>query len=143
VARIALVGIRDEPGRAFTIFSLLARKKISVDIILQSIGRHNTKDISFTVNDVDLEETIKVLNEARDLIGFDHLSHDENIAKLSIVGAGMATNPGVASMMFEALYDAGVNIHMISTSEIKISVLIDAKDAEKGANYVHDRCIAI
>ncbi len=139
VARISLVSISDEPGRAFMIFSILAKAKISVDIILQSIGRSNTKDISFTVNKTDLKESLAILEKNKDIIGFDHISYDDKIAKLSVVGAGMATNPGIAASMFEALFDGGVNIQMISTSEIKISVLIDEKDAEKGANFVHDK----
>lgn len=141
VARVSIVGLKDVPGKAFNIFSALAKKKISVDIILQSIGREATKDISFTVSKTDLQETIETLEENKSRIDFDHISHNEDIAKLSIVGAGMATNPGVASLMFEALSDVSVNIDMISTSEIKISVLIDAKDTERAANAVHDKFI--
>lgn len=139
VARISIVGIKDEPGRAFRIFSLLAKHKISVDIILQSIGRQKTKDISFTVAKSDLKEALEVIESNKDLLGYDHVSSDDSVAKLSVVGAGMATNPGVAAIMFEALYDAAVNINMISTSEIKISVLIDEKDADRAANSVHDK----
>ncbi len=139
VARISVVGVKDEPGTAFKLFSLLAKKKVSVDIILQSIGRHKTKDITFTVSKADLDECVKILEENKDLISYDHFSFDSNIAKLSVVGAGMATNPGVAAILFEALYDGGVNIQMISTSEIKISVLIDIKDAENAANMVHEK----
>ncbi|MCL2664618.1 MAG: aspartate kinase [Defluviitaleaceae bacterium] len=139
IARIALVGLIDRPGIAYQIFALLAKEKISVDIILQSIGREETKDISFTVAKNDLEKTLEALEAGRDKIGFGSISHDDNIAKLSVVGAGMASNPGVAAKMFEALYDCGVNISMISTSEIKISVLIDAKDADRAANAVHDK----
>jgi aspartate kinase len=139
VARVSVVGITDKPGMAYKIFSLLAREKVSVDIILQSIGRNNTKDITFTVSKSDLLPTIRILQANQASIGYDMLSNDENIAKLSAVGAGMATNFGVASTMFEALYDCGVNINMISTSEIKISVLIDAAQAEKAANAVHDK----
>ncbi len=139
VARISIVGISDEPGMAFKIFSMLAKDGISVDIILQSIGRNKTKDISFTVAKSDLRQTVALLEKNRDSIVYDELSQDDNIAKLSVVGAGMSSNPGVACKMFEALFDAGVNISMISTSEIKISVLIDLKDAEKAANHVHDK----
>ena len=139
VSRIAVISLKDEPGVAFKIFSLLAKAKISVDIILQSIGRQNTKDITFTVNRADLNEAVKALEANKDMLCFDHISHSSEIAKLSVVGAGMATNPGVAAMMFEALYDAGVNIQMISTSEIKISVLVDVSDAEIGARAVHEK----
>ncbi len=141
VARISIVGIKDEPGMAFKIFSILAKKNISVDIILQSIGRENTKDISFTVTKLDLNESIAVLEAHKDTIGYDHISSDDRVAKLSVVGAGMATNPGCAATMFEALFDAGINIQMISTSEIKISVLVDVNVVDQAANYVHDRFI--
>ena len=115
---------------------------ISVDIILQSTGRNGTKDISFTVAKTDLASALELISNSKALLGYDAVHHDENIAKLSVVGAGMASNPGVASTMFEALYDVGVNIKMISTSEIKISVLIDLKDAERAAESVHDRFMA-
>ena len=141
VARISIVGLEDRPGVAYHIFSILAKKKISVDIILQSIGRNSTKDISFTVPHHDLKQALELLETQRDTIGFDMISYDENISKLSVVGAGMASNPGVASMMFEALYDSGINISMISTSEIKISVLIDRKYRDKALNAVHDRFV--
>ena len=141
IARISIVGIEDRPGMAYQIFSLLAKKKISVDIILQSIGRNATNDISFTIDKENLQSSMEVLEANKDSIGYDMLSYDDNIAKLSIVGAGMASNPGVASMMFEALYDCGVNINMISTSEIKISVLIEKKNIEKAMISVHDKFI--
>ena len=139
VSRISLVGVKDRPGIAFEVFSLMAKEKISVDIILQSIGRDDTKDISFTVAKNDLEETIKVLEENQERLTAQKIVHDDQIAKLSVVGAGMATNPGVAALFFEALYDANVNISMISTSEIKISVLIDENDVDTAMNYVHDK----
>jgi aspartate kinase len=139
VASISVIGIKNEPGMAFKLFSLLAKEKIIVDIILQSIGRDKTKDISFTVALSDLEDTLALLNENHPLLGFERLAHDDRIVKLSVVGAGMASHPGVASMLFEALYNAGINIMMISTSEIKISVLIDERDADAAANFVHDR----
>ncbi len=139
VARISLVGVKDEPGIAFKVFQLLAKNKISVDIILQSIGRDGTKDISFTVADTDLQEAIKVLEENRDRVTMKELLSNDKVAKLSIVGSGMATNPGVAASMFEALYDANININMISTSEIKVSVLIDEKDLERAMVAVHDK----
>lgn len=139
ISRISLVAVQDVPGNAFKVFSLLAKHKISVDIILQSIGRNKTKDISFTVAQADLAEALAVLEENKDRIGYEQLLHDDRVAKLSVVGAGMATNPGVASLFFEALYDVGVNIDMISTSEIKISVLVDENDAERGAKAIHDK----
>ena len=139
IARLALVGLEDEPGIAFRIFSLLAKGKINVDIILQSIGREDKKDISFTVTKSDMEAAKKILEENREYIGFDHIDVNENIAKVSIVGAGMINNPGVAAGMFEALYSAGINIHMISTSEIKVSVLVDLDDADRAVQVTHDK----
>ena len=138
VARIAVIGLPDTPGIAFKIFSLLASRKINVDIILQSIGRHNTKDISFTVPLADKDTAIALLQEKFDILGAERLEAEDDIVKVSIVGAGMQSNPGVAAKMFEALYDANINIQMISTSEIKISVLISRKDAERAVIAVHD-----
>ena len=139
VARFALVGLEDTPGIAYKIFSLLARNGVNVDLILQSIGRDNTKDISFTLKKNDMEQARKLLEENRDAIRFNHIDVDENIAKVSIVGAGMVNNPGVAATMFEALYSAGININMISTSEIKVSVLVDIEDADRAVQAVHNR----
>ncbi|MEG0755194.1 MAG: aspartate kinase [Oscillospiraceae bacterium] len=139
VARIALVGLEDEPGIAFKIFSLLGKHKINVGIILQSIGRDNTKDISFTVTRGAVEEAKALLLERQEYIKFKHLDISEHIAKVSIVGAGMINNPGVASKMFEALYNEGINISMIATSEIKISVLMDEADAERAVQVIHDK----
>lgn len=139
VARIALVGLKDQPGIAFKIFSLLARKNINVDIILQSIGRDNSKDISFTVARPDAQAAREVMEENRDSIGFSSVEVSEQVAKVSIVGAGMANNAGVACKMFEALYSAGININMISTSEIKVSVLVNESDADRAVQAIHDR----
>ena len=139
VARIALVNIDDRPGKAFQIFSILAKKKINVDIILQSIGRDGSKDISFTVGADDLENALNIINENNAIIGAEKVIHDENVSKVSVVGAGMTSNPGVAATMFEALYDAGINIQMISTSEIRVSVLIDRKDAENAVRAIHSK----
>ena len=139
VARLAVVGLADQPGIAFKIFSLLAKENVNVDIILQSIGRHNTQDISFTVGKPDMERTKKLLEDHVELLGFDHIDVSDRIAKISIVGAGMVHNPGVAAKMFEALYNAGININMISTSEIKVSVLVDLADADRAVQVIHDR----
>ncbi len=139
VARISLCNIEDAPGKAFQVFSLLAKNKISVDIILQSIGRDNKKDISFTVDLDALDGALKVLEENNGVIGAEKIVHYDNVSKVSIVGAGMVSNPGVAATMFEALYNAGINIQMISTSEIKISVLIEQEYAEKAVKAIHDK----
>jgi aspartate kinase len=137
VARLALVGLRNEPGIAFKIFSLLARHKVNVDIILQSIGREEQKDISFTVAKSDLELAKRVLDENKENIGFDTIEVSDQVAKVSIVGAGMINTPGIAARMFEALYSAGININMISTSEIKVSVLVDLADADRAVQVIH------
>ncbi len=139
IARIALVNINDTPGKAFQIFSILAKKKVNVDVILQSIGRDGSKDISFTVSKDDLETALNIINENNSIIGAEKVIHDDNVSKVSVVGAGMTSNPGVAATMFEALYDAGINIQMISTSEIRVSVLIDRKDAENAVRAIHNK----
>ncbi|MEG2203788.1 MAG: aspartate kinase [Oscillospiraceae bacterium] len=138
VARISLTELKDQPGIAFKVFSLLSSKKINVDIILQSIGRDDTKDITFTVAKDNADAAIELLNQNKELIGIHEIICDKQIAKVSIVGAGMESNPGIASKMFEALSSANVNIQMISTSEIKISVLIDIRDAQRAVSAIHD-----
>ena len=139
IARLALVGLEDTPGIAYKIFSLLAKNNVNVDIILQSIGRSETKDISFTVAKKDMELARQMLEQNRDRIHFDRIDVSDNIAKVSIVGAGMINNPGVAAAMFEALFNAGININMISTSEIKVSVLVHISDADRAVRVIHDR----
>lgn len=139
VARISIIGVPDRPGLAFKIFSKLSAKNINVDIILQSVGRNGTKDISFTIARNNLQEAIDLLNPYVELIGASSVVYDENVAKVSIVGAGMESHPGVASRMFEALFAANINIQMIATSEIKISVLVDLSEADRAAQVIHDR----
>ncbi len=139
IARIALVGLQDTPGIAFKIFSMLAKQRVNVDIILQSIGRNETKDISFTVAKTDMALARKLLEDNREALGFEELDVTDGIAKVSIVGAGMINNPGVAATMFEALFGAGINISMISTSEIKVSVLVDVKDADRAVQVIHNK----
>ncbi len=139
VARISICNIEDKPGMAFKVFSLLASKSINVDIILQSIGREGKKDISFTVNEANLDKAVDVLNENKERLCFEEIKTSADVSKVSIVGSGMVNNPGVACTMFEALYDANINIHMISTSEIKVSVLINKKNADKAMNVIHEK----
>ena len=136
--RIAVIGLKDSPGVAFKLFDTLAKKNINVDMILQSIGRAGTKDISFTVDKNDLDDAMGVLEANQSRIGYVELHAEKNIAKLSIVGAGMMSNPGVAAKMFESLYNEGVNINMIATSEIRVTVLINEKDGVRAMNAVHD-----
>ncbi len=142
VARISVVGVPDQPGIAFKLFSLLGKNKINVDIILQSIGRDNTKDISFTVSRAHKEQALALLRDYADTVDAKDILCDDNISKVSVVGAGMQTHAGVAAKMFEALMDANINIQMISTSEIKISVLIDKKDSDKAVAAIHDAFIS-
>ncbi|MBQ7543026.1 MAG: aspartate kinase [Clostridia bacterium] len=136
VARFSIVGVPDVPGIAYKIFNKLAAKNIVVDIILQSIGRDGTKDITFTVSRDNTDETCELLNNY-DLLKDSVVSCDTDVAKISVVGAGMESHPGCAATMFEALYGVDINIQMIATSEIKISVLIDSKDADRAVNAVH------
>lgn len=140
VALVSVLGVKDNPGVAFNIFSKLSQKNINVDIILQSFGRDNTKDIVFTVSKDNGPVAVSLLEES------SHLQEakivcDTNVAKVSIVGAGMESHPGTATKMFEALYERDINIKMISTSEIKISVIIDADDADRAVSAVHNAFI--
>ena len=137
-ARISVIGVEDRPGVAFRIFDVLAKKGINVDIILQSVGRDGTKDISFTVASSDMEAAIAILEENKERLTIKDIVWDEHVAKLSVVGAGMMSNPGVAAKMFESLYNSRININMIATSEIRITVLVDEKDIDKAMNAVHD-----
>ena len=139
VARISIVGIDNTPGKAFRVFSLLAKANVNVDVILQSIGRNDTKDISFTVTEKQLDDAVAVIKENLEVIGAESVEFNKDISKVSIVGAGMISAPGVAAKMFEALYEAHININMISTSETKVSVLIDQKDAENAVRAIHDK----
>ncbi|HHU71027.1 MAG TPA: aspartate kinase [Clostridiales bacterium] len=139
-ARIAVIGLEDQPGVAFKLFNHLSRHDVNVDIILQSVGRDGTKDISFTVNDEDLETAVETIERHRQgSLKCEKVDVEKDVAKVSIVGAGMMSHVGVAAKMFEALYDVGVNIKMISTSEIRVTVLIDDKDLDRAMNAVHDK----
>ncbi|MBQ8575673.1 MAG: aspartate kinase [Clostridia bacterium] len=136
-SRISISGLNDVPGVAFKIFASLAAKNINVDIILQSVGRDGTKDIAFTVSEAHADDAVMAINSLP-FIGDAKVVRDDTIAKISVVGAGMETHPGTASTMFEALFNQDINIQMISTSEIKISVLIDRKDADRAVAAVHE-----
>ena len=137
VARISVIGVPDKPGLAFRIFSKLAQKNINVDIILQSIGRNGTKDITFTVEKDKMDAAIELMQTYVENFGATSVVADDNVTKVSIVGSGMESHPGVASDMFEALFEANVNIQMIATSEIKISVLIDKEESAKAVAAIH------
>lgn len=139
VTRISIIEVPDRPGIAFKIFSALAANKVNVDIILQSVGRNGTKDISFTTSLANKEKALQISEEIKESIGAKEVNFNDNVSKVSIVGAGMLSNPGVAATMFEALGENNINIRMISTSEIKISVLIDQEFAKKAVNAIHDK----
>ncbi len=140
VARISIIGVPNVPGIAYKIFGKLAAKNVNVDIILQSVGRGDTKDITFTTTKAHMNDTVETL-KALDLLEGLEVVCDTNVAKVSVVGAGMESHPGIASKMFEALFESDINIQMIATSEIKISVLIDIADADKAVSAVHDAFI--
>ena len=139
IARVALTGIADEPGMAYRVFGLLAKNKINVDMILQSYGHGERKDIVFTLAEKDVPACTKLLEENKQSLGYENLDVSTDVSKVSIVGAGMLGNAGVAAKMFEALYQARINIRMISTSEIKISVLIDKDESERAVRAIHSR----
>lgn len=139
VARVSVVGVPDSPGIAFKLFSRVAKAHVNVDIILQSVGRDGTKDITFTVAETQAQEAVDALKEYCDMVGAKSLTVDTDVAKISIVGAGMETHEGVAAGMFEALADSDVNIQMISTSEIKVSVLVARSDADRAVAAVHKK----
>lgn len=139
VAVIEFIDVRDIPGIAFKVFSLIANKKISVDMILQSTGRNGNRDISFTIAKGNVDAAVKALDELKPVLGFSEVSVNEDVAKISLVGTGMINNAGIAAGMFEALSNSDINIQMISSSEIKISVLIDKKDADRAIQAIHDQ----
>ena len=141
ISVISVMNVPDVPGMSFKLFGLLAQRKINVDVILQSTGRDGNKDVSFTVPSSDAETAVKVLQENKARFGGGDISVNNDCAKVSIVGAGMQSHSGVASSMFEALANNDINIHMISTSEIKISVIIDKKDTDLAVRAIHDMLV--
>ena len=110
-----------------------------VDIIVQSFGEHITKDIAFTVKMNDLQRTLDVLEENKEMLHAETILHSENLSKVSIIGVGIANKPGVAANMFEALYENNINMHMVTTSEIKISVLVDASESDLAVKAIHKK----
>ncbi len=136
--RVSVLGLEDRPGVAFKLFDLIAKKNINVDMILQSIGRDGTKDISFTVSSEDGQTAVDTINENLKYLRAKSVSFNDHVSKVSVVGAGMMSSPGVAAKMFECLYNSDININMISTSEIRVTVLIDEKDTERALQAAHD-----
>ncbi len=139
VARIALFDVPDQPGVAMTIFKVLAESKINVDMVIQGGMRSNRNDIAFTIERDELDKALPLVNDVVAKIGASGMSYGKDVAKVSIVGAGMQSNPGVAAAMFEALADADINIHMISTSEIKVSCIIDETEVDKAVLALHNK----
>ena len=136
--RISVIGLEDKPGIAFKLFDYIAKAGINVDMILQSIGRENKKDISFTVDENTADDAVRALEEHAKSLNAERIDVKKNVAKVSVVGAGMMSNPGVAAKMFECLFNAGINIRVISTSEIRVTVLIDENDCDRAVQAVHE-----
>ncbi len=139
ISRITIVGLENKIGKTYELFKILSKNLINVDIISQSFGEHITKDIAFTVKMNDLQKTLEVLEENKTILGIQEILHSENLAKVSIIGVGIANKPGVAATMFEALYENNINMHMITTSEIKISVLVNSNDADSAVKAIHKK----
>lgn len=139
ISRITLVGLDNKIGKTYQLFKILSRNLINVDVIVQSFGEHITKDIAFTVKMNDLKKTLEVLEENKKDLGIKDILHSENLSKVSIIGVGIANKPGVAADMFEALYENNINMHMISTSEIKISVLVNSTQADLAVKAIHKK----
>jgi len=129
ISRINVLGLDNKIGKTYELFKILADNNINVDIIVQSFGETTSKDITFTVNSIELDKTLKVLEENKSKLKFQDVTHNENLSKVSIIGVGIANKPGVAAKMFEALYEKNINMHMVTTSEIKISVLVNIEEA--------------
>ncbi|WP_447038321.1 aspartate kinase [Streptomyces sp. DSM 118878] len=138
-AKVTVVGVPDKPGEAASIFRAIADAEVNIDMVVQNVSAASTglTDISFTLPKAEGRKAIDALEKTRSAVGFDSLRYDDQIAKISLVGAGMKTNPGVTATFFEALSDSGVNIELISTSEIRISVVTRADDVNEAVRAVH------
>ena len=139
ISRITIIGLENKIGKTYEIFKLLAEKSINVDVIMQTLGENVAKDLAFTVKMSDLDKTLKVLEDNKENIKAREILHSENLSKVTIVGVGIANKPGVAADMFEALYEKNINIHMITTSEIKISILVNSSESELAVKAIHDK----
>lgn len=139
ISRITIVGLENKIGKTYELFKLLAKNSINVDVIVQSFGEYTTKDIAFTVKMNDLHHTLEVLEKNKELLNIEEILHSESLSKVSIVGVGISNKPGVASDMFEALYENNINMHMITTSEIKISVLVNSNDADLAVKSIYHK----
>ena len=139
ISRITVVGLENKIGRTYQLFKVLSENLINVDVIVQSFGEHITKDIAFTVKMNDLNKTLEILEENKDNLKIGQILHCENLSKVSVIGLGIANKPGIASDMFEALYENNINMHMVTTSEIKISVLVNSDEADMAVKAIHDK----
>lgn len=139
ISRITIVGLENKIGKTYELFKLLSKYSINVDVIVQSFGEHITKDIAFTVKMNDLQKTLEILEENKELLNAKEILHSENLSKVSIIGVGIANKPGVAADMFEALYEHNINMHMITTSEIKISVLVNANESDLAVQAIYNK----
>jgi aspartate kinase len=136
-AKVAIRGVADKPGVASRVFRPLAEANIIVDLIVQNVGVHGKTDMTFTVPKTDLPKALEIVKKVMDEVGAEKVETDEHIAKVSIVGVGMRSHAGVASRMFESLAKESINIQMISTSEIKVSVVIEEKYLELAVRALH------
>ena len=139
ISRITVIGLENKIGKTYEIFKLLAKSQVNVDVIMQTLGENVAKDIAFTVKMNDLDKTLKILEDNKDEINAQEILHSENLSKVSIVGVGIANRPGVAADMFEALYENNINMHMVTTSEIKISILVNSSESELAVKAIHDK----
>lgn len=139
ISRITIVGLENKIGKTYKLFKLLSENQINIDIISQSFGEYTTKDIAFTVKMNDLQKTLEVLNANKEILGVNDILHSENLSKVSIIGVGIANKPGVAADMFEALYENNINMHMVTTSEIKISVLVNSNESDLSVRAIHKK----
>jgi len=141
ISRVTLIGVDNKLGATYKLFNLLAKNEINTDIIIQSYGEHTVRNISFSIKSSDLDKTLKMLDDNIEELTAKEIVHSDDLAKISLVGVGMANTPGVAAKMFEALYENDINMHMISTSEIKISVLVSQNKAERAMKAIHEKFI--
>lgn len=139
ISRITIVGLDNKIGKTYKVFKMLAENDINVDIIMQTLGENVVKDLAFTVKMSDLDKTLSILESNKEELKAKQILHSENLSKVSIVGVGIANKPGVASDMFEALYENNINMHMVTTSEIKISILVDSNQSELAVKAIHDK----
>lgn len=139
IAKIAVSGMKDNPESTFKLLNLMAKNGVNIDVMIQSLEKDGTKTLTFTVARPDMMMTLDLLKKYSDVIGNANVSCEEDVAKVSVVGAGVSSNPGVAAKMFEALSNAGINTDMVTTSEIRITAVIKESEAETAMRAVHDR----